>query len=129
MSNYDSDTLTLLLPLSPSINDSYGITSKSGYPIKYVKLKAKEYFSVVHNYVLENNFNIQANVPLKVEVIINFATNHRNDLDNRLKALFDSLTRADVWDDDSLIDELHVIRGVVKKPGSIIIKISEYHSE
>ena len=123
--NYEKEALVLTLPISPSVNDSYGITIKGKFPIKYVKTSAKEYFSKVKEYVLLNNFNVQANTRLKVEVMINFATNHRNDLDNRLKSLFDSLTQAGVWEDDSLIDELFVIRGETKKPGSIIIKISE----
>ena len=112
--------------MSPSVNDTYGLTVKGGYPIKFVKAKGKEYFLCVKKYVHYNNFNIHANILLKVEVIITFATKHRNDLDNRLKSLFDSLTRADVWEDDSLINELHVYRGPISKPGGIVVKISEY---
>jgi len=126
MNNYEQETIVLMLPLSPSVNDSYGITIKSGFPIKYLKKKAKDYFLIVNNYIKINNFDLQINIPLKVEIIINFATNHRNDLDNRVKSLLDSLTMANVWADDSLINDLHIIRGTVKKPGSIIIKISEY---
>lgn len=126
MKTQEQDVLTLTLPLSPSVNDSYGITYKGKLPIKYVKPKAKEYFKTVETYIKTNGYDIKANIPLKVEIFINFATRHRNDLDNRLKSLFDSLTQAEVWDDDSLIDELHVYRGIIQKPGSIIIKIQEY---
>ena len=126
MSNQEKDTLILTLPLSTSVNDTYGLTTKNtSYPIKYVKTKGKEYFKIVNEYVKTNNFDIQANVPLKVEIMISFASRHKNDLDNRLKSLLDALTRANVWEDDSLIDELHVYRGQVQKPGSMIVKISE----
>lgn len=39
----------------------------------------------------------------------------RRDLDNTLKATFDSLTHAGVWEDDSQIDSLTVQRGYVDK--------------
>jgi len=127
--NLESDSVTLILPISPSVNDTYGLTTSGGVPIKYIKTRGKAFFKEVNEYVKKNGFDIHSNIPLKVEIIINFATNHRNDLDNRLKSLLDSLTLSGVYEDDSQINELHVIRGETKKPGSIIIKISEYKED
>jgi len=123
---YDSETFILNLPFPPSVNSYYGITLKGKFPIKYIKDAGKKYQNEVNIYVQENNFNIGINIPIKVEIILNFPTRHRSDLDNRMKALLDSLTLSNVWEDDSLIDELHIIRGTIAKPGSVIIKISEY---
>lgn len=39
------------------------------------------------------------------------------DVDNRLKALLDSCTKACLWQDDKLIDEIHVMRGAVDPAG------------
>ena len=127
MKHNSDDTLTLILPLSPSVNDSYGLTTSGGFPIKYVKKKGKDYFKDVKDYVLLNGFDIQANIRLSIKVFINFATNHKNDLDNRMKSLLDSLTKAKVWEDDSLIDEIYIKRvQPAQKPGGITIEIDEY---
>lgn len=47
-------------------------------------------------------------VPVHVRVELFPADARRRDIDNCLKALFDSLTAAQVWEDDSLVKELHV---------------------
>ena len=47
----------------------------------------------------------------------------RRDLDNILKSALDSLVHARAIVDDSLIDELHVIRADSKPPGHIRILI------
>lgn len=39
------------------------------------------------------------------------------DVDNRLKALLDSCTKACLWQDDKLIDEIHVMRGATDPAG------------
>jgi len=127
MNNYDSEILVLVLPLPPTLNNFYGLTAPTAHRvIKYVKPAGKIFKKDVKDYIDQNNFNIGANIPLKVEVIINFSTNRRQDLDNRMKGLLDSLTEANVFADDSLIYDLHIIRGTTKKPGSTIVKISEY---
>jgi crossover junction endodeoxyribonuclease RusA len=52
------------------------------------------------------------------------------DLDNVLKALLDACTHAKLWDDDSQIDELHVLRGVVEAPhGFIEIAVRDISGE
>ena len=127
MNTYDSEILVLILPIPPSLNSFYGLTAPTANRvIKYVKQAGKIFKQEVKEYVDKNNFNIGANIPLKVEIIINFQTNHRNDLDNRMKGLLDSLTEANVFVDDSLIYDLHIIRGSIGKPGGCIVKISEY---
>ena len=126
MSTYDSDTIVLTLPMPPSVNNYYGHTAPKAHTvIKHIKEAGRNYRTAVKQYVLENNFNIQANIPLKVEVVLNFPTNHRTDLDNRMKGLLDALTHAEVWEDDTLIDDLHIVRGQTGKPGGCIVKIQE----
>jgi crossover junction endodeoxyribonuclease RusA len=51
------------------------------------------------------------------------ARNGKSDLDNRVKPLLDALTAAEVWQDDSLIDELHIVRAPVKAPGWVDVTI------
>lgn len=45
------------------------------------------------------------------------------DIDGILKAILDLLTRAGIWDDDSLVDFLSVERGEVVKGGKVVIYI------
>lgn len=128
MSNmtYDSDTIVLILPLPPSVNDYYGHTAPRKHQvIKYIKEAGRNFRIKVKEYVLKNNFNIKANIPLKLEIMINFSDKRRTDLDNRMKGLLDALTEADVFEDDSLIDDLHIVRGTIQKPGGCIVKITE----
>lgn len=127
MSNYDSSTIVLTLPMPLSVNNYYGYTSPVAHKvIKYVKQAGKNYMLSVKSYIDKNNFNIGINIPIIVEVILNFPTNRQQDLDNRMKCLLDSLTKANVWVDDSLIYDLHIIRGIIGKPGGCIVKITEY---
>jgi len=125
--NIESDVLVLVLPLPPSVNDFYGCTAPVAHRvIKYVKTVGKEYKRLVAEYVTLNQFDVHSNIPLRVEIIFNYATAHRQDIDNRLKCLLDALTEAGVYEDDSLIYDLHVIRGVIGKPGGCVVRISEW---
>lgn len=107
--------------MSPTFNNAYGYNRKSG--ARYLKKEQKEYRELVIKLVNENRWNFQANVPLAVEIILNFGNRRRNDVDNRLKSLLDALTHANVYDDDSLIDDLHVKRGKTTGDPSIWITL------
>ena len=69
--------------------------------------KGREYVEAVQNLV-------QASVPLTVrlEVLIELfpPDNRRRDIDNYTKCVLDSLTKSGVWEDDSQIDKLTIIR-------------------
>jgi len=103
----------LTLPMPPTINDYYGCNGR----VKYIKTKGKEYRKRVITLVKDKGWDFQANVPLKVMIVLNFGTKHTNDLDNRMKGLLDACTHAKVWEDDALIDDLHIVRGVIS-PGN-----------
>lgn len=96
----------------PSKKYAYLITSPSGdkYKKKIVQLiKDAPYFTEkVH-----------------VSIIMQPKTGHEFDLDNYLKALFDGLTDARVWKDDSLVHSMYVEKGKPVKGGKVFIKISK----
>lgn len=50
------------------------------------------------------------------------------DLDNLFKALLDSLVKAGVLVDDSVIDDLRIVRKDVIKGGKVVVSISEVRS-
>ena len=65
-------------------------------------------------------------VPVKVTIEAHFPNEIRRDLDNLPKAILDSLTKAGAWSDDSLIEELHILRIRPNvRGGKIIIEIEE----
>jgi len=49
----------------------------------------------------------------------------KRDVDNILKALLDALTHAGVYEDDSFIDDLRVVRGAVIKGGYCRVVLSQ----
>lgn len=49
----------------------------------------------------------------------------RRDLDNAMKALLDALEHAGVYEDDSQIDDLRIVRGEVVPGGASVIEIRE----
>ena len=53
----------------------------------------------------------------------------RRDLDNMLKAVLDSLEHAKVYENDSQIDDLRITRLPPRKPGKIIVTVTEIDDE
>lgn len=118
----------LTLPLPPSVNNYYGHHCKFRHASIYIKPKGKEYRKQVLAYILKNNYQFQANIPLSITIKINPSSKRKWDLDNRLKSLLDALTHAKVWEDDSLIYKLTVEKGEVVENGKVTILIERYNS-
>lgn len=62
---------------------------------------------------------------LAVNITAHPPDKRRRDLDNLPKGLLDALTHARVWEDDSQIDDLRIVRGEVRQDGEIRITIQE----
>ena len=67
----------------------------------------------------------------RVAVVIEFhaPTRATRDLDNYLKGLFDGLTRSNFWQDDSLVDDLRMVRREVVKGGKLVVTVTEIVKE
>lgn len=63
------------------------------------------------------------NARLEMQVTLYPKDRRKQDIDNRIKALWDALTDAGVFDDDEQIDVLMVQRGAIKKGGGCIVMI------
>lgn len=63
---------------------------------------------------------------LEVRVVLFPPTRARRDLDNFQKALFDSLTHAGVWADDSQVKRMMVEWGPVTKEGKAEVRIVDF---
>lgn len=95
------------LGLPPSVNHTYG----SRYGHRYKSKEVKEWQQEIINEILTQ---WQKREPFtgRAELLIEFSVkdNRRWDIDNRVKALQDCLTMAEVLKDDTQIDSLHVRR-------------------
>jgi crossover junction endodeoxyribonuclease RusA len=60
-----------------------------------------------------------------MQVILYPRDKRKQDIDNRIKALWDALGDAGVFDDDEQIDILMVSRGAIKKGGGCMVIIEE----
>lgn len=65
---------------------------------------------------------------LKVKIELFFATKHKRDIDNYNKQILDSLTGC-IWEDDSQIERLEVIKNIGSGENKIEIEIEEIESE
>jgi crossover junction endodeoxyribonuclease RusA len=61
---------------------------------------------------------------IQIELVYYPPDNRVRDLDNYKKALLDACTHADLWDDDSLIDQDFTYRGEIVKGGTVKLEIN-----
>ncbi len=117
--------VTIELPLPPSVNTYWrnfrGRTVLSANGRKY-KLTVQEYVAA-HNLPKFGDARLGASITI-------FPRDKRAiDLDNRLKAIGDSLQEAGLFDDDSQFDRIYICRGSIKKGGGCTITIATIENE
>ena len=62
---------------------------------------------------------------LEMQVTLYPTDRRKQDIDNRIKALWDALADAGVFDNDEQIDVLMVLRGAIKKGGGCVVVIDK----
>lgn len=111
---------TLQLPLPPTLNTYW--RNFRGRTV--LSAGGRAYKVAVQEHIAAINAPKFGQERLGATITI-FARDKRNiDLDNRLKALFDSLQDAGLFDDDSQFDRIYISRGMIKKGGGCTITIS-----
>ena len=114
--------ITLDLPLPPTINHYYGYRNGS-VRNKFITRPGKIFRHHVALEVLVTKAGgVFKGARLALDIVLNFPT-RAGDVDNRIKALFDALEHANVFDNDVQIDEFHVKRGKVIKGGRCVVRI------
>jgi len=111
--------ILLNLPYAPSVNTYW----RRGKFSTYLSPKGREYKVAVAEYVAANNVPKLGDARLKMTLIIRPRSKRIFDIDNLAKSVLDSLCDAGVYDDDSQVDELHIIRGEAIKGGKIVVTI------
>jgi len=120
----------LTLPWPPTSN-SYHTHTKRGI---FISKKGRAFRdAVVRESIEQSAYNLKIDLRLNFDVILYPPNRRICDLDNRIKALQDSLSfstkqpLAGVWGDDAQIDYLQVYRGVIVPNGRCLIRVSEFH--
>ena len=113
-------SVTLELPLPPSMNTYW--RNFRGRTV--LSAGGREYKLAVQEYVSANNLPKLGQERLGATITIFPRDKRAIDLDNRLKALFDSLQDAGLFDDDSQFDRIYITRGMIKKGGGCTITVS-----
>ncbi len=121
-----TNKIEISLPWPPSTNQMWRTVTIQGKQRTLLSKKGREFRATVGKLCVASGIagkNISGR--LKVELLTRQSDRRKRDLDNLLKATFDSLTHAGVWGDDSQIDDLHIKRGEIVKSGHINIAITE----
>jgi crossover junction endodeoxyribonuclease RusA len=87
--------------------------------------KGREYKVAVQEYVIEHDIPSVHDMRISVLLILRPRDKRIIDIDNRIKAVLDSLEEAGVYLNDAQIDRLEIIRGTQVKGGAIHVFISE----
>ena len=111
---------TLQLPLPPSMNTYWRnfrgrtILSQGG----------RDYKLAVQEYVTVNKIPNFGSARLQAMITIFPRDRRKQDLDNRLKSLLDSLENAGVYESDSQFDKIEIARGSIKTGGGCTIVVA-----
>lgn len=90
-----------------------------------ISAAGRKYKEQVQDYVIENRVPKLGSKRLEMQVTIYPRDKRKQDIDNRIKALWDALGDAGVFDDDEQIDVLLIQRGEIRKGGGCLVMIEE----
>ena len=112
----------LHLPWPPTVNSYYKITRHGQ---RYLDKKVRTFRDVVAQSVHEQMPGVTLDESIFMEVYLFPPDRRKRDLDNYMKGLLDALTESGLWEDDSLIDQLHIYRGEIVNGGSVRVELSD----
>jgi len=115
--------MKLRLPVPPSVNHYFQRNKNGSMRISEDGLRFRDevMVRVIKRYGKPKTIHGR----VFVEIQIAFKDYVRRDLDNVLKALLDGLEHAGIYQNDSQIDELIIVRLPVEKPGRCDVRILE----
>lgn len=116
--------MRLTLPWPPSLNTYWRHPTKGALAGRHlISEDGRKYRKTVGELVRANRQAVGLRVRLKVELLACPPDIRRRDLDNLQKGLLDSLQHAGVYEDDSQIDDLRILRGPVVKGGRVDVVV------
>ena len=121
--------MKLILPFPPSVNTYWRHPNKGAFAGKsLISAAGRKFQSAACAAIVEQLRRLPkpTSAPASVEIVLFPPDNRIRDLDNYNKALFDVLTHAGVWEDDSQVKRMLVEWGPVIPEGKVEITISKY---
>jgi crossover junction endodeoxyribonuclease RusA len=112
----------LELPYPPSTNTYW--RSKRGTTRKYISEKGVAFLSEVQSIIEQSGLCLNIDHCVALEIKLYPPDLRRRDIDNTLKATFDSLEKSGLIKDDCLITMLNIEKLEKVKGGKMLIKIS-----
>ncbi|EAR7755037.1 RusA family crossover junction endodeoxyribonuclease [Salmonella enterica] len=123
--------MKLTLPFPPSVNTYWRAPNKGSLKGRHmVSASGRKYQSEACAAVIEQLRRLPkpSTAPAAVEIILYPPDKRIRDLDNYNKALFDALTHAGVWEDDSQVKRMLVEWGPVFPKGKVEITIAKFET-
>ncbi|MBC3945806.1 RusA family crossover junction endodeoxyribonuclease [Erwinia persicina] len=117
--------MKLTMPFPPSVNGYWRSTSRGTLISERGRKYRVNAIAAVYEQLRRRPQAITHEID--IHVILYPPTRAKRDLDNFQKALFDGLTHAGVWADDSLIKRMVVEWGSVTCHGKVEVTINEFH--
>lgn len=122
--------MRLVLPYPPSTNRYWRHPTKGALAGRHlISEDGRKYRKEVADTVRANRQAVGLRARLRIEVVACPPDLRRRDLDNALKALLDAVQHAGVYEDDSQIDDLRIIRGAVTKGGRVDVLVEPLTAE
>ncbi len=118
----DKTGYLLHLPIPPLLNNYYGLACNGRMPRKFVKEAGKQYRADILKIIQKKDLVLKANIPMFVQITIT-PTLKGCDIDSVQKCLFDSLTEAEFWQDDSYIKKMLVDFAPPTTKGSLLVYV------
>lgn len=112
--------MKLILPFPPSVNTYWRHPNKGAFAGKsLISAAGRKFQSAACAAIVEQLRRLPkpTSAPASVEIVLFPPDNRIRDLDNYNKALFDALTHAGVWEDDSQVKRMLVEWGPVIRKG------------
>lgn len=120
-------TLSIELPYPPSANSYWRHPGRGPLAGRHlISQEGREYRRAVGAAVGLVRGRQGLTERLVVMVEANPPDRRRRDLDNLLKPLLDSLMHAGVYEDDSQIDDLRIMRGPVTRGGRVLVTVTAH---
>ena len=122
----DLKSLTYTLPWPPSVNHYWRRVLIGGKPRTLLSKEGREFKQAAVGAVLQQRRGPSAPLSGRLAIAVTLfpPDRRRYDLDNRLKAVLDSLTEARVWEDDRHVKIIHLEEGGIVRGGACRVRIA-----
>jgi crossover junction endodeoxyribonuclease RusA len=130
-SGFSMSEITFTVPMPPSVNHYWRMVSIPKFgPRMLISSNGRDYRKTIEGLCMADEIPRNAvSGKLAIRAVVYPPDRRARDLDNLWKGLLDSLKTSQVIRDDADIDDLHIVRGEIRKNrGEMHIVISEISS-